>query len=141
MWEKSPRSAFRTQLRELNLKYFPEYKIFDLKDLQVKNENVFRLSTAAPTAAVHGFGAEDGLQQRSAGAQPHPAWRLLPQGGAGGEQEELPEESAAHGGAGGGAEGETPIVLTEIMELQELAVKNTKFFLSLLVFPGRKNSE
>lgn len=58
---------------------------------------------------MHGVRVEDGLQQRPAGARPDPAWRLVSQRGAGGEQEELPEESTAHGGAGGGAEGETPI--------------------------------
>lgn len=67
---------------------------------------------------MHGVGAEGGLQQRSAGAQPDPAWRLVPQGGAGGEQEELPEESSAHGGAGGSAEGETPIASTGSGSLQ-----------------------
>lgn len=88
--------------------------MFDRKYLRVKKRTKSKcfLSPAALTAAVHGVGAEDGLQQRSAGAQPDPARRLLSQGGAGGEQEELPEEGAAHGGAGGGAEGETPTAWT-----------------------------
>lgn len=84
---------------------------------------------------MHGVGAEDRLQQRSAGAQPDPAWRLVSQGGAGGEQEELPEESSAHGGAGGGAEGEAPITWTGLGEMRgQVTVKNRTFFFSLLVF-------
>lgn len=65
------------------------------------------MTPAALSATMHGLRAEDGLQQRSAGAQSDPTRRLVPEGGAGGEQEELPEESSAHGGAGGVAEGET----------------------------------
>lgn len=56
---------------------------------------------------MHGLGAEDGLFQRSAGAQSDPTWRHVPEGGAGGEPEELPEESSAPGGPGGDAQGET----------------------------------
>lgn len=56
---------------------------------------------------MHGLGAEGGLQQRSAGAQPDPTRRLVSQGGAGGEQEELPKEGPAYGGAGGDAKGDT----------------------------------
>ena len=58
---------------------------------------------------MHGVGAEDGLHQRSAGAQSDPTWRHVPEGGAGGEQEELPEESCSSGEPGRGAEGETHI--------------------------------
>lgn len=61
---------------------------------------------------MHGVGAEDGLHQRSAGAQSDPAWRHVPAGGDGGEPEELPEESASPGGAGGVTEGEGRITLT-----------------------------
>lgn len=67
------------------------------------------MTPAAPSATMHGLRAEDGLQQRSAGAQSDPTRRLVPEGGAGGEQEELPEESSPHGGAGGVAEGETRV--------------------------------
>lgn len=87
---------------------------------------------------MHGLGAEDGLQQRSAGAQPDPAWGLVPQGGAGGEQEELQEESSAHGGAGGGAEGESPITWTGPW-VPALGQRQCFFF--LLVFSYRKNLE
>lgn len=55
---------------------------------------------------MHGLRAEDGVYRRSAGAQSDPTWRHIPEGGAGGEQEELSEESAPPGGAGGVAEGE-----------------------------------
>lgn len=67
---------------------------------------------AVPSVTMHGLGAEDGVYQRSAGAQSDPTWRHVPEGGAGGEQEELPEESSPPGGAGGDTEGETPIGLT-----------------------------
>lgn len=67
---------------------------------------------------MHGLGAEGGLQQRSAGAQPDPTRRLVSQGGAEGEQEELPKEGSAYGGAGGGTEGETPNVWTGSGSLQ-----------------------
>lgn len=89
------------------------------------------------TAAMHGVRAEDRLQQRSAGAQPDPAWRLVSQGGAGGEQEELPEESPAHGGAGGGAEGETPITWTESGKCRT----TKQIFFSSSCFSYRKNLE
>lgn len=58
------------------------------------------------SVAVHGDGAEDGLHQRSAGAQSDPAWRHVPERGAGGQQEELPEESSSSGGSGRISEGE-----------------------------------
>lgn len=55
---------------------------------------------------MHGLGAEDGLHQRSAGAQSDPTWGHVLEGGAGGEQEELPEESCPPGGSGRVTEGE-----------------------------------
>lgn len=61
---------------------------------------------AVLSVTMHGLRAEDGVYQRSAGAQSDPTWRHIPEGGAGGEQEELSEESAPPGGAGGVAEGE-----------------------------------
>ena len=70
------------------------------------------LTFAVPSVTMHGVGAEDGLHQRSAGAQSDPAWRHVPAGGDGGEPEELPEESASPGGAGGVTEGEGRITLT-----------------------------
>lgn len=55
---------------------------------------------------MHGLRAEDGFHQRSAGAQSDPTRRHVPEGGAGGEQEELPEESSSSGDFGGVAESE-----------------------------------
>lgn len=63
---------------------------------------------------MHGVGAEDGLHQRPDGAQSDPTWRHVPQGGAGGEPEELPEEGSPPGGAGRVAEGETPQMIQYI---------------------------
>jgi len=74
------------------------------------NLNAFLNNKTTPvgrSAAMHGVGAEDGLHQRSAGAQSDPAWRHVPEGGAGGEPEGLPEESSPSGGAGRVSEGET----------------------------------
>lgn len=65
-----------------------------------------RLLCLTPAAPVHGVGAEEGLHQRPPGAQPHPARRHTPEGGAGGEPEELPEEGRPPGAAGGVAEGQ-----------------------------------
>lgn len=70
------------------------------------------LTLVVPSATMHGVGAEDGLHQRSAGAQSDPTWRHVPEGGDGGEPEELPEESSSPGGAGGVTEGETRITVT-----------------------------
>lgn len=53
-----------------------------------------------------GVGAEEGLHQCSSGAQSHPAWRHTPEGGAGGEPEELPQEGRPPGAAGGVFEGQ-----------------------------------
>lgn len=64
-------------------------------------ENICALVT------VHGLGAEDGVYQRSAGAQSDPTWRHLPERGAGGEQEELSEKSSPAGVSGRITEGET----------------------------------
>lgn len=61
---------------------------------------------AVPSVAMHGLGAEDGVHQRPARAQPDPTRRRVPEGGAAGEQEELPEESSPAGGAGRVSEGE-----------------------------------
>lgn len=58
---------------------------------------------------MHGLGAEDRVYQRSAGAQSDPTWRHVSEGGTGGEQEELPEESTSSGGSGRVTEGETLI--------------------------------
>lgn len=58
------------------------------------------------SATLPGLRAEEGLHQRSSGAQPHPAWRHPPEGGAGGEPEELPEEGRSPGAAGGVSEGQ-----------------------------------
>lgn len=55
---------------------------------------------------MHGLRAEDGFYQRSPGAQSDPTRRHVPKGGAGGEQEELPEKSPSSGGSGRVAEGE-----------------------------------
>lgn len=55
---------------------------------------------------MHGLGAEDRFHQCPAGAQSDPTWRHVPEGGAGGEQEELPEESCPSGGSGRVTEGE-----------------------------------
>lgn len=60
-----------------------------------------------PSVAVHGVRAEEGLHQCPAGAQSHPAWRHTPEGGAGGEPQELPEESCSPGAVGGLSEGQT----------------------------------
>ena len=61
---------------------------------------------AVLSVTMHGLRAEDGLHQRAAGAQSDPTWRHVPEGGAGGEQEELPEESSSYGGSGRVPEGE-----------------------------------
>lgn len=58
-----------------------------------------------PSATLPGLPAEEGLHRRSSGAQSHPAWRHTPEGGAGGEPEELPEEGRPAGAAGGVSEG------------------------------------
>lgn len=65
------------------------------------------MTPALLSVTMHGLRAEDGVYQRSAGAQSDPTWRHVPEGGAGGEQEELPEESSSSRGAGGVTEGET----------------------------------
>lgn len=52
---------------------------------------------------MHGLGAEDGVQQC------YPTWKCIPEGGAGGELEELPEESCSPGGTGRVTEGQTAI--------------------------------
>lgn len=65
------------------------------------------MSCWTPSVAVHGLRAEEGLHQRPAGAQSHPAWRHTPEGGAGGEPQELPEESCSPGAVGGLSEGQT----------------------------------
>lgn len=53
-----------------------------------------------PSVTMHGLRAEDGVHERPAGAQPDPTWRHLPEGGAGGEQEDLSEKSSTVGGSG-----------------------------------------
>lgn len=58
-------------------------------------------------AAMHGLRAEGGVFPRAVGAQSDPAWRHFPEGGAGGEQEELPEKSNSTGGAGRVTKGQT----------------------------------
>lgn len=72
--------------------------------------NIFRLilyiTPAVCSVTMHGLRAEDRLYQRSPGAQSDSTWRHVPKGGAGGEQEELPEKSSSSGGSGGVAEGE-----------------------------------
>lgn len=73
------------------------------------NMNI-NMTPALLSVTMHGLGAEDGVHQRSAGAQSDPTWRHVPEGGAGGEQEELPEESASSGGAGGVTEGEISLI-------------------------------
>lgn len=70
------------------------------------------LTLVVPSVTMHGVGAEDGLHQRSAGAQSDPTWRHVPAGGDGGEPEELPKESTSPGGPGGVTEGEGRITLT-----------------------------
>lgn len=67
------------------------------------------MTPAVPSVAMHGLRTEDGVRQRSAGAQSDPTWRHVPEGGAGGEPEDLPEESSSFGGSGRVTEGETPI--------------------------------
>lgn len=59
-----------------------------------------------PAVTLPGLRAEEGLQQRPAGAQSHPGGRRAPEGGAGGEPEGLPEEGRPPGAAGGVSEGQ-----------------------------------
>lgn len=72
----------------------------------------FYLFMTVTSVTMHGLRAEDWLHQRSAGAQSDPTWRHVPERGAGGEQEELPEESSSPGEPGGVTEGETRIGCT-----------------------------
>ena len=63
---------------------------------------------------MHGLRAEDRVHERPAGAQPDPTWRHLPEGGAGGEQEDLSEKSCATGGSGGVAAGESHLETNQV---------------------------
>lgn len=91
----------------------------------VSISNIFDcyMTPAVPAVTMHGVGAEDGVHQRPAGAQSDPTRGHVPERGAGGEQEELPEESSSPGGSGRVPEGETPVSLTP----EEKKIRREKF--------------
>lgn len=70
-------------------------------------EGDYAASDPPPPVTLPGVRAEEGLHQRSSGAQSPPAWRHTPEGGAGGEPQELPEEGRPPGAAGGVFEGQS----------------------------------